>query len=195
MSKFVLFIVFVLMLLHNYSFSNEPEDEALVVIIYPHFFNNTRTLISKIDSIVNHNSPENEFFIYVSNELSPSTYFDRDLLFDLMDKLSFSYGNLVPNYSFDIENINKNENYLKLINNENISAISYAFFTPREFWDFLSGENKRKSLNNMSYELGIIPKKVLDKGKKVSINVYLPKNTSPENFQDIENVQFNLNEI
>jgi len=195
MIKYVLFIAFILMLLHNNSFSNEPENEALVVIIYPHFFNNTRTLISKIDSIINQNNPKEEFFIYVSNELSPSTYFERDLLFDLMDKLSFSYGNLVPNYPFDIENIHKNENYLNLISNENISTISYAFFTPREFWDFLSGENKRKSLNNMSYELGIIPKRILEKEKKVVVNVYFPENTSPEYFQEIDNVQFNLNEI
>jgi hypothetical protein len=195
MNKYISLISIVFILFTNNSFSNEKDENAFVVIIYPHFFNNTRTLISTIDSIINHTNPMEEFFIYVSNELNPSTYFERDLLFDLMDKLSFSYGNLVPNYSFDIKNINKNENYLNLINNENINTISYAFFTPREYWDFLSGENKRKSLNNKIYELGIIPKKVLDKGKKVNVNVYLPKNTSPENFQDIENVQFNLNEI
>lgn len=184
------------MLFTSTSFSNEAENEALVIVIYPHFFNNTRTLISEIDSIINHNASEENFFIYVSNELNPSTYVERDLLFDLMDKLSVAYGNLVPNYLFDINNIIQNKQYSELVNDEVFKVVTYAFFIPNHFLEYLSS-NKRKSLAriNDDYEFGVIPKEIFNQDKEVFLNLYFPENTSPKNHPQIDNVLVNLKEI
>ena len=169
-------IAFVLFLSCNFSFANiEAEDSSInIIVIYPHFYSNTRTLIHSLDSIMN-TCDDDKFFVYVSSEFNPRIYSKTAQIPDFIKEISVSYGDLVPNFKFDEKNIRENLVYKKLLSEENIDTLNYFFFIPVNYVDYYIKAIKKGDLNAKSNYLGIIPKSKIQMLENINITIYFPK--------------------
>jgi len=144
-----------------------------ILILYPHFFKNTRTLIGKVDSIFS-KSDKSEMFVFISNEYN-TLFFTGEAIFpEVKRKLSIMAGNLVPDYKFDQKAILKNPDYQALLEKSENVSFTYHFFIPAGYWEHWE-ENKKKDISSIAYEFGIIPKKLIQRNKVSAVSIYLPK--------------------
>lgn len=148
------------------------EGRAQVIIIYPHFFNNTRTLINTVDNILADTMIEN-VFIYLSNEYSPSFFYTLEEASYLRQNLAMLSGNLAPDFNFDIKKIISDSHYKMMTDSIPPDQLDYHFFIPDTYWQYI--DKQSSSPHQLIYELGIIPKTIIQNKTFNNPNIYFPE--------------------
>ncbi len=178
----------------NISYS--ADQHASVIIIYPHFFRNKRTLVREIDKQIKSTRERNgKFMIYVASEFNPQIFtseHDDELI---RKTLAQMYGNLVPSFNNDLLNVAKDKNLTELQNLEYLVSMDYSFFVPAVFWkEFEKNFLSETEINNGGNFL--IPKDILQRSlPSVSIKLFFPRNSNHIESKDFFNQECQIHEI
>ncbi len=180
-----------------FSFAQTKKAEGNninVIIIYPHFFENTRTLLHSLDSITK-TFIDNKFFVYLSSEFNPLIYSEVNQIPDFIKEVSVMYGDLVPNFKLDEKNIRENSFYKGLLSVENIDTLNYFFFIPNDYFQHYDNALKKGNVNAKLNYLGIIPKQKISPEIYLDITIYFPKGTIPKREIIINKKSIKIKEI
>ena len=155
-------------------FCNGQNYKTEVLVIYPHFFKNTRTLIKTIDSIYT-KSDSTQLLLFISNEYNPTFYFGKDGVNEVKNKLSYMSGNLVPDFKYDIDTIINHSLFKDYLANEDLNPLSFHFFIPGEYLEFWNNNKDKFRGLAVTNEFGIIPKYLIVRDQVAEINIYFPQ--------------------
>lgn len=169
-----------------------------VMVVYPHFFQNKRTLTRMIDEKMKKMKEQNgKYLIYLASEFNSKIFKTEDDREVILQTIAQMYGNLIPSFTSDYQQLlTASGNYLNKLNNSKyLVSAEYSFFVPSQFWpefrEKFLGDIDVNNQGNM-----IIPKSFVENSlPQTSINLYFPEGSTHVKPGKINNYQCNVSEI